>query len=181
MASYLYLSLQPLPRKSLLCLGQWFPLMTWSQEYIISMLSNRVPKGWLLHDTLSQLLTFSIWKVPVCHWKMQSDYPVSKTPASRYLGSKPDTTIGNLILLCHIFLGAAHPDTLNLSLHFQTMVSREIHLEHMMAPTASAVPRHLALALLFYPLATDSFLLVVQPPYSHFSSIFRCHIVQLNY
>ena len=52
-------------------------------------------------------------------------------------------TIGNLVLLCHVFLGAAHPLTHNLALHFQTMVSKEIHLEHMMAPTATTIPRHL--------------------------------------
>jgi hypothetical protein len=52
-------------------------------------------------------------------------------------------TIGNLVLLCHVFLGTAHPLTQNLVLHFHTMVSKEIHLEHMMAPTATTVPRHL--------------------------------------
>ena len=52
-------------------------------------------------------------------------------------------TIGNLVLLCHVFLGASHPLTHNLALHFQTMVSKEIHLEHMTAPTAMTIPRHL--------------------------------------
>jgi hypothetical protein len=52
-------------------------------------------------------------------------------------------TIGNLVVLCHVFLGAAHPLTIGLSTQFTTMVSREVHLEHMAPPTASSVPRHL--------------------------------------
>ena len=66
-----------------------------------------------------------------------------QTTAIRLSWIQARHTIGNLVVLCHVFLGAAHPLTLGLAFHFQTMVSREIHLEHMMAPTASAVPRHL--------------------------------------
>jgi hypothetical protein len=52
-------------------------------------------------------------------------------------------TIGNLIVLCHVFLGATHPLTTALASHFNTMVSREVHLETLAPPAASQVPRYL--------------------------------------
>lgn len=52
-------------------------------------------------------------------------------------------TIGNLIVLCHVFLGATHPLTTSLASHFNTMVSREVHLETLAPPAASLIPRYL--------------------------------------
>ena len=52
-------------------------------------------------------------------------------------------TIGKLIVLCHVFLGASHPLTTALASHFNAMVSREVHLETLAPPAASQVPRYL--------------------------------------
>jgi len=52
-------------------------------------------------------------------------------------------TIGNLIVLCHVFLGAAHPLTLGLLTQFTLMAAKEVHLEYLAPPTSSTVPRHL--------------------------------------